>query len=173
MIGLVDRILPAIVNPAERFIRSNHLRLVRKYLLKLASYLKDHNIERKIIEIQHDYSYATVKKLDELITAGMICAEQECRKDMQLSWSEQVHKKMTQVNILRMYMSSLRNKIECTDQIEKKQQSLKVKQPLPLTVKETIELFKVAQKQVQKLWKDYQLKITTLVEDQEEEYIAN
>ena len=65
---------------------------------------------------------------------------------------------MTQINILRMYMSSLRNKIKCTNQIEKKQQSLKVKQPLPPTVKETTELLKVAQKQVQKMWKDYQSK---------------
>ena len=70
-------------------------------------------------------------------------------------------------------MSSLRNKIECTDQIEKKQQSLKVQQPLPLTVKETTEILKVAQKQVRELWKEYQSKQTTLLEDQEEAYIAS
>ena len=33
MVGLFDRRLPAIVNPAERCIRSNHPQLVRKYLL--------------------------------------------------------------------------------------------------------------------------------------------
>ena len=32
--GLFDGRLPAIVNPAERCIRSNHLRLVRKYIGK-------------------------------------------------------------------------------------------------------------------------------------------
>ena len=117
--------------------------------------MKDHNLERKITEIQHNYSYAAVEKLNELITAGMMCAEQECQNDMQLSWSEEIHKKITQVNILRMYMSSLWNKIECTDQIEKEQQSLIVKQPLPLMVKETTEQLKVAQKQVGKMWKDY------------------
>ena len=173
MIGLFDRRLPAIVNPAERCIRSNHPRLVRKYLLKLAKYLKEHNIERKITEIQHDYSYEAVEKLDELITAGMMCAEQACRNDVQLPWSEEIHEKMTQINILRMYMSSLRDNTECTSQFEKKQQSLKVKQPLPPTVKETTELLKVAQKQVRKMWKDYQSKRTTLVEDQEEAYIAS
>ena len=66
--------------------------------------------------------------------------------------------KCTQVNMLRLYLSSLRNKTDCTDQIEEKQQSLKVQQTLPPTVKETSELLKVAQKQVRKLWKEYQSK---------------
>ena len=80
---------------------------------------------------------------------------------------------MTQVNILRLYISSFRNKIDCTNQIEKKQQSLKVQQPLPPTVKGTTELLKVAQKQVRQLWKEYQSKRTTVIEDQEEAYIAS
>ena len=113
-----------------------------------------------------------MEKLDELITAGMMCAEQECRNDAKLPWSEEIDEKMTQVNILRLYMSSLRNKIDCTDQIEKKQQLFKVQQPLPPTVKETTEILKVAQKQVRKLWKEYQSKRTTLIEDQEKVYIA-
>ena len=62
---------------------------------------------------------------------------------------------MTQLHILRLYMSSPRNKIDCIDQIEKKHQILKVQQPLPPTVKETTEILKVAQKQVRKLWKEY------------------
>ena len=146
MIGLFDQRLPAIINPVERCIRSNHLRLVRKYILKLASYLEEHNIERKVTEIQHNYRYAAVEKLDELITAGMMCAEQECRNDARLPWSEDIHEKMTQVHILRLYISSLRNKINCTNQTEKKQQSLKVQQPLSPTVNETTEILKVAQK---------------------------
>ena len=76
---------------------------------------------RKVTEIQHDYSYETVEKLDELITAGMMCAKQECKSDERLPWSKDIHEKMTQVNILRLYMSSLQNKINYTDQIEKKQ----------------------------------------------------
>ena len=43
-------------------------------------------------------------------------------------------------------MSSLRNKVDCTYQNEKKQHTLKVKQDLPTTVKETTKLLKVAQK---------------------------
>ena len=75
---------------------------------------------RKVTEIQHNYSYKAVEKLDKLITAGMKFAEQECRNDARLPLSPESHKKMTQVNTLRLYMSSLRNKIEWTDQIEKK-----------------------------------------------------
>ena len=66
----------------------------------------------------------------------MMCAEQECRNVVRLLWSEYIHDKMTQVHILRLYMSSLRDKIDCTNEIDRKQQSLKVQQPLPPRVKE-------------------------------------
>ena len=84
MIDLFERRLPAIVNPAERCIRSNHPRLVRKYILKLESYFDNHNIVQKVTEIQHNYSYEAVEKLDELITIGRMCAEQECGNDARL-----------------------------------------------------------------------------------------
>ena len=100
---------------------------------------------RKVTEIQHEYSYEAVEKLDELITIGMMCAKQECRNNVRLPWSKDIHEKMTQVNILRLHMSSLQNKVDCTDQIEKKQQTLKVQQTLPPTVKETTETLKAAQ----------------------------
>ena len=80
---------------------------------------------------------------------------------------------MTRVNILRLYMSSLRNKVDCTVQLKKKQQTLLVQQDLPKTIKETTELLKVAQIQVRKLWKDFQSKQSTVLEDQEEAYIAS
>ena len=112
MIGLFDQRLPSIVNPAERCIRSNHPRLGQKYILKLAEYFEDHNILRKVTEIQHMYSYEAVEKLDELITAGMLFAESECRHDARLPWSEEINETMTKVNILRIYMSSLCNKVD-------------------------------------------------------------
>ena len=93
MLGLFDRRLSAIVNPAEQCVRVNHPRLVQKYILKLAAYFKDHNIVRKVIEIHYEYSYKTVEKLDEVITSGMMCVEQECRKDVRLPWNEQIHEK--------------------------------------------------------------------------------
>ena len=62
---------------------------------------------RKVTELQKNYNYEAVEKLDELITAGMKCAEKECRNDVRLPWSEEIHETMTRVNILRLYMSSL------------------------------------------------------------------
>ena len=95
MIGLFDLRLPAIANPVERCIRSKHPRLVYKYILYLVSNFEDHNIVRKVTEIQHNNSYEAVEKLDELITEGMMCAEQECRNDAGLPWSEKIYKKAT------------------------------------------------------------------------------
>ena len=100
VVGLFDQRLPVIVNPAGRCICSNHPQLVRKYILKLAANFEDHDIVRKVKEIQHTYNYEAVEKLDELITTGMLCAEQECRHNVRLPWSEEIHEKMTQVNIL-------------------------------------------------------------------------
>ena len=73
------------------------------------------------------YNYEAVEKLDELITEGMLFAESECRHNVRLPWNEEIYEKMTQVNILRLHMSSLRNKVDYTDQIENKQRTLKVK----------------------------------------------
>ena len=62
--------------------------------MKLALYFKDHNIVRKVTEIQYiNYSYEAVEKLDELFTAGMKCAEQECRNNARLPWSPEIHEK--------------------------------------------------------------------------------
>ena len=128
---------------------------------------------RKVTEIQKNYNYEEVEKLDELITAGMKCAEEECKNASRLPWSPEIHETVTQVNLLRLHLSSLRNRINCDDQIEQKQKSLKVPFPLPLTVKETSDVLKGLQKQVRKLWKEYQSKRTTVLEDQEEAYIAS
>lgn len=148
MIGLFDQQLPAIVNPVERFIWSSYPRLVRKYIQKLSEYFEDHDIVWKITEIQHVYNYKEVEKQDEMITAGMLYAEWECWHDIRLPWSKKNLKTMAQVNILWIYMSSLRNNIDCTNQIEKKEQSLKLKQYLLTKIKETSELLKAAQKQI-------------------------
>ena len=127
---------------------------------------------RKVTEIQHEYSYKAVEKLDELITTGIICVEQECMNDMRLPWSEEIHEKITQVNRLRLYMSSLQNKVDRMDQIEKKQHTLKVKQDLPTTVKKTTELLKAAQKKDKKCGR-ISIQKTILLEDQGEAYIAS
>ena len=175
--GLFDGALPAIVNPAERYIRSNHPRLVRKYIEKLSAYFEDHGIVKKAQAVRDTYNYEAVEKLDELITAGMLHAEHECRNDIRLPWSEEIHTIMTQVHILRIHLSSLKNNIDCTKQIHKaqiaaKQKSLKVQQDLPTSIRATTELLKSSQKDIRRLWKVYRSKQTTLSKDQEEAYIA-
>ena len=84
MEGLFDGRLPAIVNPAERCIRSTHPWLICKYIKKLSAYFEDHEIVKKAQKVRQDYNYEEVEKLDELITAGMLHAEHECRNDVQL-----------------------------------------------------------------------------------------
>ena len=99
--------------------------------------------------------------------------EHECRKDVCLPWSKEIHAIMTQIHILRIHLSSLKNKIDCEVQINAKQKSLKVKQHLPESIKDTTKLPKSAQKDVRTIWKEYQSRRTTLVQDQEEAYIAS
>ena len=99
-------------------------------------------------------------------------SEHECRNDVRLPWSEVIHKIMTQVHILRIHLSSL-CKVDCKVQIKAKQKSLNVKQHLPDLIKNTIELLKSAHKDVRMIWREYQSRGTTLMQDQEEAYIAS
>ena len=69
MVRLVNRWLPTIVSLVEKCIWSSHPRLVRKYIEELSAYFEGHNIVQKVTEIQHEYNYEEVEKLDELITA--------------------------------------------------------------------------------------------------------
>ena len=111
---------------------------------------------KKAQAVRDDYNYEAVEKLVELITAGMLHAEHECRNDIRLPWSKEIHTLMTQVHILRIHLSSLKNNIDCTTQIADaqiaaKQKSLKVQQHLPNLIKATTELLKSSQKDVCRL----------------------
>ena len=84
MEGLFDCRLPPIVNLAELCICSSHPHLVGKCIEKLSVYFEDYGIVKKVQEAQHYYKYKEVEKLDELITAGMLHAENECRNNIRL-----------------------------------------------------------------------------------------
>ena len=84
MQGLFDRQLPAIVSPAERYFQSSHPRLVKLYIKKLHQNFVYHNIIEKAKEAKHYYDADKIKKLDELITAGMLHAESKCRNGLRL-----------------------------------------------------------------------------------------
>ena len=101
---------------------------------------------KKVTEIQYAYNFEAVEKVEELITAGVLYVERECRHNVRLSRSKEIHEIMIQANILQLYMSIFQNKVDCTDQIEKKQHTLKVKQYITKTIKDTKELIKMAKK---------------------------
>ena len=163
--GLFDGRLPAIVNPAERCIRSNHPRLVRKYIEKLSAYFEDHGIVKKAQTVQREYNYKEVEKLDKLITAGMLHAEHMCRNDVRLPWSDEIHTLMTQVHIFRIHLSPLKINIKCKVHIDAKQNSVKAKQYLLDSIIATSNHLKSSQKDVRTLWKEYRSKKTTLTKD--------
>ena len=82
--------------------------------------------------VRQEYNYEAVEKLDKLITAGMLHAKHECRNDVRLPWSDEIHTLMTQIHILRIHLSALKIYIHCKTQIAAvqiaaKQKSLKVK----------------------------------------------
>ena len=101
----------------------------------------DNNILKKTYKAQNYYDTETVERLDEIITASILDTDNECRNDnMRLPWNKEIYEIMTQFNILRIHLStSLRNKIDCSVQIKKKQISLEDKIDLPTTLATTME----------------------------------
>ena len=77
---------------------------------------------RKQKKAKHYYDADKIVKLDELITAGMLHAESKCRNVLRLPWSKEINEVMTKFNILKIHLSNLRNNIDCSKQIEKKEQ---------------------------------------------------
>ena len=77
---------------------------------------------RKQKKAKHYYDADKIVKLDELITARMLHAKRKCRNDLRLPWSKEINEVMTKFNTLKIHLSSLSNNIDCSKQIEKKEQ---------------------------------------------------
>ena len=76
MKGLFDRQLLSNISPSKQCIRSSHSCLVRKYIETFNDHFKDHNIPRELKEAQqHYYNANEVKRLNKLISEGMLHAE--------------------------------------------------------------------------------------------------
>ena len=133
----------------------------------------DHNIVQKAKEAKHNYDTDKTEKLDKLITARMLQAKSKCRNGLRLPWSKEINEVMTKFNILKIHLSSLCNSIDCSAQIEKKERLLAKKITLPLTITDTVIALKKARQEVRICWKEFQLRRTTLLEDQEEAFIAS
>ena len=103
----------------------------------------------------------------------MLHAESKYLNGLRLLMSKEINEVMIKFNILKIHLSSLRNNIDCSAQIEKKEQLLAKKIPLPLTIKDTVIALKKVRREVRTCWKNFRSRRTTLLEDQEEAFIAS
>jgi hypothetical protein len=133
--GFLDRQLPSILSASSRAIRGNHPSNITKYVEYLDEYLEERDIYRKVKEQKYWYNKKKLEKLDEVITRGMLEAEDQCRIYHRQPWSKEVNEVMTTANILRINVSSLKNNIDCSKQIAKKQSLLKKEIEVPEDLK--------------------------------------
>jgi hypothetical protein len=95
----------------------------------------------------------------------MLEAEEQCRIHHQLTWTKEVNEVMTTANILRIHLSSLRNGIDCTKQIEQKQLLLRKRIILPTEIEATSIALRLAQTNCRTLIKEQRNKQTTIDEE--------
>ena len=170
--GFLDRQLPAIFSPSSRAIRGTHPSNITKYIKHLHNYLDKNDIFRLAKQQKHYYEQKELEKLDRRITKGMLEAEGQCRIHHRLPWSKEVNEIMTTANVLRIQLSSLRNRIDCTNQIEQKQRLLKTRIVLSEEVEEVSKALTAAQLKCRKLIKEQRTQQTTIDIEQEEAFVA-
>jgi len=170
--GFLDRQLPSIFTASSRAIRGTHPSNITKYVEYLDEYLKERDMYRKVKEQKYWYEKDKLEKLDKIITRGMLEAEDQCRIHHRQPWSKEVNEVMTTANILRILLSSLKNNIDCSKQIEQKQALLKKEIDTPDDIKEVSKALTIAQKNCRKLINEKRLMKTSIDEEQEAAYIA-
>jgi hypothetical protein len=119
----------------------------------LDEYLEERDIYRKVKEQKYWYEKDKLEDLDRAITKGMLEAEDQCRIYHRQPWTKEVNEVMTTANILRINLSSLKNNIDCSKQIEQKQNLLKNRTKVPEDIKEATIALRLAQKNCRKLIK--------------------
>jgi hypothetical protein len=170
--GLLHRQLPSIFSATSRAIRGTHPSNITKYIKYLHEYFEDRDMFRLVKMEKHWYEKKKLEKLDKAITQGMLEAEEQCRIHHREPWSKEVNEVMTTANILRIHLSSIRNNLDCTKQIEQKQALLINKIALPITIDETTIALRIAQKNCRKLIKERRTKKTSIDEGQEAAFVA-
>jgi hypothetical protein len=118
------------------------------------------------------YEEKKLEDLDIMITKGMLEAEDQCRIHHRQPWSKVVNEVMTTANILQIQLSSLRNNINCSKQIEQKQQLLLHRIVLPTEIETTSIALRVAQKNCRTLIKEHRTKKSSMEEEQESAFVA-
>ena len=170
--GFLDRQLPTIFSASSRAIRGSHPSNITKYVEYLDEYLKERDMYRKVKEQKYWYDKDKLEKLDRIITQGMLEAEDQCRIHHRQPWTKEVNEVMTTANILRISLSSLKNNIDCTKQIDQKQSLLKNKIVIPDDIKETTIALRLAQKNCRKIINERRIMKTSIDKEQEAAYVA-
>jgi hypothetical protein len=170
--GFLDRQLPSIFSATSRSIRGTHPSNITKYIKHLHAYFEERDMFRQVKLQKNWYEKKKLEKLDRNITKGMLEAEEQCRIHHREPWSKEVNEVMTTANILRIQLSSIRNNLDCTKQIEQKQALLINKIKLPQTVEEASIALRTAQKNCRTLIKERSTKKTTIDEEQEAAFVA-
>jgi hypothetical protein len=170
--GFLDRQLPSIFSSSSRAIRGTHPSNITKYVEYLDEYLEERDIYRKVKEQKYWYEKDKLEDLDRAITKGMLEAEDQCRIYHRQPWTKEVNEVMTTANILRINLSSLKNNIDCSKQIEQKQNLLKNRIKVPEDIKEATIALRLAQKNCRKLIKEQRTKKTSIDEEQEAAFVA-
>jgi hypothetical protein len=170
--GFLDRQLPSIFSASSRAIRGTHPSNITKYIEYLDEYFEERDIYRKVKEQKHWYEKDKLEKLDKEITKGMLEAEDQCRIHHRQPWTKEVNEVMTTANILRINLSSIKNNIDCSKQIEQKQKLLKTRIEIPSEIKEATTALRLAQKKCRQLIKEQRTKKTSIDEEQEAAFVA-
>jgi hypothetical protein len=170
--GFLDRQLPSIFSASSRAIRGTHPSNITKYVEYLDEYLEERDMYRKVKEQKYWYNKEKLEKLDRIITMGMLEAEDQCRIHYRQPWSKEVNEVMTTANILRINLSSIKNNLDCTKQIEQKQSLLKNKIKIPTDIHEATIALRLAQKNCRKLIKEQRTKKTSIDQEQEAAFVA-
>ena len=170
--GFLDRQLPSIFSASSRAIRGTHPSNITKYVKHLHKVFEARDIYRRVKLQKHWYKRKKLEALDREITAVMLEAEEQCRIHHREPWTPEVNEVMTTANILRIHLSSLKNNLDCSNQIQQKQLLLKKQIQLPEDIAEATKALSIAQKKRRKLIRDNRTKTTTIGEEQEAAFVA-
>lgn len=137
MVSLFNRRLPTIFSETSRAIQSNHPNNITKYIEFLHSYFTDHKVLQNSLKLSNAYKSKRFEALDHTITIEMLPAEHKCHISHCLHWSKEVNAFMVASQILKICLSSLKNSIDCFDQIKSTQNTLDTPVLLPIIIEET------------------------------------
>jgi exonuclease III len=145
--GFFDRAPNLLVPAKSRDLIYDCPRHVRKYLLFMATYLKDHNIEDRLQELlQGPRNDTAAEAIDRDITKGMLAAEATCKSTNRAPWSKALHEAMNRLYILKRALSQWLTGLDMSVAISMRQAKLESPVPIPNTLPDLKTALREAQK---------------------------